>query len=314
MSTLQIATLLTFHNRKQKTLSCLKSLYDALDQWNRLHTDECPIKMEVYMTDDGSSDGTTEAIGELFPDRAIKILKGNGQLFWAKGMCLAWNAALKEQQQWDYYLLLNDDTYVRQNLFDELFAADKYSLEHFGCRGIYSGITCSPTDERIITYGGDIFTTKAKGRTIRLQPTGVPQTADLTNANILWVHPSVVDAIGIFYQGYKHGCADYDYSLRAKKKQIPTLVTANICGTCERDHHSNKEEIQQLMNMTLRERREFVNSPTHSDSDYLTFVRRNLPTKYPFSYIVRKIRLYCPRLYYLLTNARGVYQESSPAQ
>lgn len=309
MSTIQIATLLTFHNRKHKTLSCLSCLYDALDSWNKLHVNECHIMMEVFITDDGSSDGTAESISELFSDRTIKILKGNGQLFWAKGMCLAWNAALKEQQQWDYYLLLNDDTFVRKNLFDELFATDNYSQEHFGRRGIYSGITCSPADDSIITYGGDIFTDKTKGRTTRLHPTGFPQTADLTNANILLVHRSVVDAIGIFYHGYKHGCADYDYSLRARKNHLPTLVTPSVCGTCERDHHSNEGEIKQLMNMPLRSRREFVNSPTHSDSDYLTFVRRNLPFKYPFTYIFRKIRLYCPRLYYFITFARGVYKE-----
>lgn len=46
---------------------------------------------------------------------------------------------------------------------------------------------------------------------------------DLTNANILLVPKVVVDKIGIFYEGYKHGRANNDYSLLARRKGIPVL-------------------------------------------------------------------------------------------
>ena len=59
-----LAVLLTCHNRKEKTLACLKHLYES--------EKDCSFEldMEVYVTDDGSDDGTYEAIRDLHPDMA----------------------------------------------------------------------------------------------------------------------------------------------------------------------------------------------------------------------------------------------------
>lgn len=58
---------------------------------------------------------------------------------------------------------------------------------------------------------------------------------DLTNANVLLVPKEVVDKIGIFYEGYKHGCADNDYSMLVRRTGIPVLITPGACGTCENE-------------------------------------------------------------------------------
>lgn len=303
---MNIATILTVHNRRQKTLSCLSHLFAALDEYNNRQTEA--IDLTVYMTDDGCTDGTPEAVSEAFPHRAITILQGDGSLFWAGGMRRAWQTAIDSGTPCDYYLLLNDDTNVMANVFDELFAADRYCMAHYGKKGVYSGITCSPADKAVTTYGGVVFANKTKGRQIILQPTGTPQMADMTNANILLVPPSVVREIGIFHEGYQHACADYDYSSQARKRGIPVLVTANTCGECECDHDTQKEEILRLMEMSLSERVKYVHSVVHSDKDYLLFVRRNLPFRYPQSWLMRTFRVYCPQLYYRITYARGVYQ------
>ena len=67
-----IAVLMTVHNRRDKTLSCLDSLY----------SEDLPasITMDVYMTDDGCTDGTSDAIHAAFP--AVRIIHGDGTLFW----------------------------------------------------------------------------------------------------------------------------------------------------------------------------------------------------------------------------------------
>lgn len=69
----------------------------------------------------------------------------------------------------------------------------------------------------------------------------MPQMVDHTNANILLVPKEVVDRIGIFYEGYKHGCVDNDYSLLARRKGISVLITPGACGTCENDHGSKAD-------------------------------------------------------------------------
>lgn len=302
----RIATIITVHNRKQKTLSCLNHLYLALDAYN---TQEAKtITLAVFLTDDGCTDGTAEAIKEHFPDRDIHILQGSGDLFWAGGMRVAWQAAIDHGNDWDFFLLLNDDTTVYDNVFDELFEADAYGFKEKGVHGLSSGITCAPGDKATITYGGLNFTSWTKGPQKLVIPNGQPQAIDLVHANILLVHQSVVSAIGIFFKGYQHSCADNDYGLQAQRRHLPVYSTAHVCGECERDHQSNKGEAERLMQMTRAERKKYINAPTHSDSDYLLYVRRNIKWRYPMTCIVRFLRLNTPKLYYWLTNLRGGYQ------
>ena len=301
----KIATILTVFNRREKTLSCLRHLYEALEAYNQ--TAKEGIALSVFLTDDGCTDGTAEAVRSGFPDKDIRILQGTGNLFWAGGMRLAWQTAIDSGTAWDYYLLLNDDTNVYRNVFEELFEADDYGYQQTGKHGLSSGITCQPGNPGEVTYGGFIFKSKAKGCHTLAQPMGKPQAVDMTHANILLVHHNTVEECGIFYKGFIHGAADEDYSMMAHRRGCPVMTTAHVCGECECDHHTSQSEIEHLMTMPLAERKRFVNSPTHSDRDYLLFVRRNLPLRYPIAYLLRAVRLYLPRFYYGITHFRGVY-------
>ena len=212
-------------------------------------------------------------------------------------MRLAWKEALKASTPWEYYLLINDDTMVLSNVFEELIRTHNYVLETTGNVGIYSGITCDINDETKITYGGEIFKSNNKGDSLAVKPSDTPKKVDLTNANILLIPKRVIEKIGIFHKGYIHGCADYDYSLTAQRENIPTFTTAHICGKCEFDHMDGKSEIDRLISMSFNERKKYILHPTHSDKDYLLFIKRNLPKRYIFCWILRKIRLYLPYLY-----------------
>ena len=306
-----IAAILTVFNRRQKTLSCLTYLFQAVSAYNEQEMPNDNIDIAVYLTDDGCTDGTAQAIRESFPMENIRILQGDGNLFWAGGMRKSWQAAIDDKTAYDYYLLLNDDTTVNDNVFTELFEADSYGVKTAGVHGLSSGITCAPGDSATITYGGLNFVSKAKGRQELLQPTGSPQHIDLVHANILLVHNSVVEKIGIFYKGYLHGCADNDYGMMAHHHHLPVFSTSHICGECERDHHTNMSETEYLMSLSRSQRKAFINSPTHSDKDYLLFVRRNLKLRYPFAWLARTLRLNCPKLYFHLTNKRGLYKNST---
>lgn len=80
-----IAVLLTVHNRKEKTLHCLQDLF----------TQEIPkgFQIDVYLTDDGCTDGTPKAVKMQYPQ--VNIVEGNGNLFWNRGMYTAWETAVK---------------------------------------------------------------------------------------------------------------------------------------------------------------------------------------------------------------------------
>lgn len=299
---MKIAVLLTCFNRKDKTLSCLTSLYKALDGYNKYIEDK--ISLSIYLTDDGCTDGTGDAVINNFLDKNITILRGTGNLFWAGGMRFAWNEALKKHNEWDFYLLLNDDVDLLDNLFEELLSTHQYCIDNFNKAGIYSGITSSKSDYNKMTYGGSVWRNKFLGTSIQLKPIGKPQLCDETNANILLVHKSVVDKIGIFWEGYSHGKADYDYSSTARRKNIPVLLTAFFCGRCDNDHKSPKEIEETIMKMPLSERKHYFSSPIHSNKDYLKYIYRNQPIRYPVVYIGRILNVYFPKIYYKLNRIR----------
>ena len=68
-----IAILLTVFNRKQKTIDCLDTIADAFSK------QLIPFSIYVFLTDDGSTDGTSEAINEKHYSFPIHISYGDGQ-------------------------------------------------------------------------------------------------------------------------------------------------------------------------------------------------------------------------------------------
>ena len=120
---MKIATILTCFNRKAKTIKCLDSLSKALNQYNNSHSNI--IITDIYLTDDGCTDGTPDAVRESFKVINVYIVQGDGNLYWAGGMRAAWNAALKSRG-YDYYLLINDDTFIYNNALTTLFETEKY--------------------------------------------------------------------------------------------------------------------------------------------------------------------------------------------
>lgn len=298
---LKIAVLLTCHNRQKKTETCLKSLQASLKQEGINKT----VQAEIFLTDDGCTDDTVQSARSVYPDeKVLHILQGDGNLFWAGGMRFCWREAMKRHNEWDYYLLLNDDTELMTNVFGELFGAENHIREKYGLNGIVSGITCATDNPNKLTYGGDVWKNKFLATRERLKPIGKPQMCDFTNANILLVPKDVVDKIGIFFEGYQHGKADFDYSNMARKAGIPVVLTANFCGYCNFDHIDMCAVAKKVTRMTLKQRKAYFESPLHSISDYLCFVRRTSPIRLPFVWLGRMMNLYFPKLYYRISGNR----------
>ena len=107
-----IAVLMTCHNRKTKTLQCLRSLFEQ-DDLNKTYS------IKVFLVDDGSTDGTAKAVTTNFP--MITLIKGNGELYWNRGMYTAWaNATLVKP---DCFLWLNDDSALYTDGLKNMLAA-----------------------------------------------------------------------------------------------------------------------------------------------------------------------------------------------
>lgn len=281
----RIAVLLTCFNRKDKTINALNHLYNALDYL------ENRLDITIYLTDDGSSDGTSQAVNANFPEAII--LQGTGELFWAGGMRNSWNAALKEN--FDAYLLLNDDTDVFKNMFSDLISTHNYCLENFTDPGIYVGSTMDLSTKKL-SYGGWVVKNKFTARSEQLYPNQKePQECELGNANIMLVHNEVVKKIGILSDKYSHGLADFDYTLMAKKNGIPVLITPNYIGGCKRDKIN---PYINFPNLKLKERVKLLYSPIGLDfSSNLQYMKRNFPLRLPLVFLAGWFKILFPKTY-----------------
>lgn len=233
-----IAILLTVHNRKNKTCKCLSNLYNQM-----LEKDK--FSFDVFLTDDGCTDGTVEAIRNLFPK--VHIVSGDGTLFWNRGMYEAWKAANKIGL-YDYYVWLNDDTY----LYKDSLIYMLQSCEMLGGNCILAGATCSKKDETYTTYGGFI------GKKIIPMRKGIFQKVEKFNGNFVLIPQSVYIILGMNDPYYRHSFGDIDYGLRANKEGISCYITDRFIGTCE--EHENKLKCFDT-NYSLKERIKFFYSP-----------------------------------------------------
>src|SRR6476620_8947755 len=93
---LKVAVIMTVHNRREKTLACLRSVAASRSP---------SVDYQVFIVDDGSTDGTSQAVQTEFP--AASVIGADGDLYWAAGMALAESAA--REHAWDVLLWLNDD-------------------------------------------------------------------------------------------------------------------------------------------------------------------------------------------------------------
>ncbi|SNR74667.1 Glycosyltransferase, GT2 family [Lutibacter agarilyticus] len=280
----KIAVLMTCHNRINLTLECLRYLYFAYEK------SELKFNLDVFLTDDGSIDGTSDAVALNYPN--VKLLKGNGNLFWAGGMRNSWEYALKND--YDGYLLLNDDTLVLENLFLEIVSTQKYAFKNFGIGGVYIGSTRDQTKGNR-TYGGAKLKNKFLFTYDKLQPSKKIQECNLGNANIMYVSNNVVKQIGILSEVYIHGVADYDYTLNAVRHRIPVLLMKDYLGTCS-NNKSNKFEI--FTNLTFKKRIDFLYNPLGmAFIDNLHLMKRFFPLRLPAVFIMGWVKVLIPKVY-----------------
>jgi GT2 family glycosyltransferase len=93
---IKIGIVTPVHNRRDLTLLCLRSI-------GRLESDGLDIF--TIIVDDGSTDGTSEAIANEFPD--VQVIRADGTLWFTEGTNVGVRAALERNP--DYILMINDD-------------------------------------------------------------------------------------------------------------------------------------------------------------------------------------------------------------
>lgn len=217
-----LAVIMASHNRRELTLSCLR----ALKQKTIIND----LIVEVYLLDDGSIDGTSEAIKAEFPD--VHLLKGNGTLYWNGGMYQSFSAAI--QKGFDFYLWLNDDSILYKSALKVLLDTRVY-LESLGHRDTIIGGAMQHPISGKFTYGGIKKRRRFRLGPIKLDriaPSDKPIQCDTLNGNCVLIPASVVNKVGNLDPVYLHVAGDHDYSFRAVKKGCSVWLAPGYIGTC----------------------------------------------------------------------------------
>lgn len=257
-----LAVIMTCHNRRDSTLSCLKALHAQQHDGN--------IHVEVFLLDDGSTDGTSEAVKNAYPD--THILSGDGDLFWNRGMYESFAAAI--EKGFDFYLWLNDDSILHDDALGVLLNTHALlNKQGHDCTIIGSAMQ-DPASHKF-TYGGVKRHRNRWGRVRleRIEPASEAIQCDATNGNCVLIPASVVSRVGNLDKVYQHRAGDHDYCFRALQKGCSVWLAPGYLGTCEENPIDGTWEDSSL---PLMERFHKLNAPHgYRFPDYAIYLRRH---------------------------------------
>lgn len=270
-----IAILLTCHNRRAQTIQCLDKLF--------VQKLSDTYSFKIYLVDDGCTDGTVAAVTKNFP--TVRIIKGDGTLYWNRGMHKAWKVAAAAQA-YDYYFWLNDDTILIKSALNELLS----TARSFNNKSIVVGTTCSTKNNNEITYGGrDKY-----GKII--DPNNQPQPCHFFNGNIVLIPKYVHEKAGTNDPFFRHSLGDFDYGLRAGKLGVKMYVSPNVLGTCD---HPDALSSWSNPKINFVERWKAFRSPLgNNPEEYFVYRRRHENMLIAlFHYFTNHLRVIYPQLW-----------------
>jgi len=132
---MNIAVIIPVHNRRNITIRCINQIELCLK--NYFYT--------IIVIDDGSTDGTSEAIKKL-KNKTI-IIYGNGNLWWTGAVELGRIFSIKNK--FTHILIINDDLYFEPQFFDHLVKASATYPE-----GVIGSVKINESDKKtIVSYG-----------------------------------------------------------------------------------------------------------------------------------------------------------------
>lgn len=212
---MRVTALVTSHNRRRATVACLEAYFDQ--------SARSRVTLDAVLVDDGSVDQTADEVQRRFAD--VEVVRGNGDLYWARGMATAERVA--EGSDPDYVLWLNDDVQLDPGALEMLLSVEECH------EGIAIAVGATRGNDAQITYSGLRRRDWHPLRFDRVEPNGLPQIVDTFNGNVVLVSRAVRRLVGPIDGGFAHAQADFDFGLRARRLGVVSLLVDRAVGSCE---------------------------------------------------------------------------------
>jgi GT2 family glycosyltransferase len=208
----KVAIIVPTYNTVADCLSCLESLMKLA------YPD-----FEVTVVDDGSTDGTSEAVSRLYP--RVRILRGDGNLWWTGCMNLGSRDAIERGA--DYVFCMNSDGRVAPDCVEELV---RCAEENKPC--IVGSLIYYIDDPKRICGAGAVLHWPFPGTVLlgaqeldQGQFEGVREVEHTPGMGTLYPREILLE-LGYFDPKLPQYHCDSDLALRARKRGYRVLVTS----------------------------------------------------------------------------------------
>ena len=217
----RVEIVLPIHNRRDTTLQALTSL-------SRINTDGLDVHMIVV--DDGSTDGSSQAILNAFPQ--VQIIIGDGHLHYAAGTNRGIEAAMARDA--DFIVAANDDT-----IFHKDFLIRMLKTARDNPRSVVGALLLL-WDEPHLTFQIDFKWRTTAGGWLQIDRRSVfdlprrPFEVEGLAGNCVLIPAETIRECGLMDEKrFPHGWGDIQYFVRMKKKGWKLLVDPSALVWCE---------------------------------------------------------------------------------
>jgi len=261
---LKTAIILLNFNSYQDTFECVESILNSNE-----------TNYQVYIVDNASQDDSFSRLKKEFQeDKRISFLFSKENLGFSGGCNVGIKEALK--REYDYVLLLNNDTIVTDSFLSEMLSVAKKDTKV----GIVGGKTLFNDDRKSIwDAGGYICEKSYRGIRRRENHPDINNVSEVgfVTCCLALVKTEVFKKIGLLPEAYFFGTEEWEFSLRAQRAGIKLMYTpkAIIYHKVGRSHDHTSAK---MLYNTYRNRILFVKR-NFSKSTYYSFMYKFLGLK-----------------------------------
>ncbi len=217
----RVALVMPVYNRRDITLQCLRSLR---------RVDSAGLEVKIFIVDDGSKDGTSDAIRSSFPD--VELIAGDGTLHYAAGT----NRGIEAALTWDpnYVVTMNDDA-----VYHDQFLLRLISVARANNRSIVGALLLLWNEPHRVFQVGQVWRTWKGGWDIPMDLTAfsVPTEAfdvDCIVGNCVLFPVEAIRECGLMDEKkFPLGWGDAQYLARMRKAGWRLLVEPRALVWCE---------------------------------------------------------------------------------